>query len=267
MVLASCGTGPVVPAGVCMSTLPRCGCRESNSACPEPCQCPTAASPGGMGSTGLSLSVWCQDPGACNPLPSWGAPSATGTRASAAALIHIHGSLLPNPDCLPGSTYYCPLTSVGLPDIKSDRSLSALYLFPQQLTPHRSILLPGVRRPAPILTENDREGARRHHLGGGGRRGGGPGPATGHWSQSYQNGRDYGRSDGARGGGPPHGGQSRGGGYGGNSYGNDGYGGYGNNSYGGANNYNHSSHSAPPSVKRSGLSFGTSQDRSWILRQ
>lgn len=159
----------------------------------------------------------------------------------------IHGSLLPNPDCLPGSTYYCPLTTVGLPDIKGDRSLSALYFFPQQLTPHRSILLPGVRRPAPILTENDREGARRHHLGGGGRRGGGPGPATGQWSQSYQNGRDYGRSDGARGGGPPHGGQSRGGGYGGNSYGNDGYGGHGHNSYGGANNYSHSSHSAPPS--------------------
>ncbi|GJE84895.1 5'-3' exoribonuclease 2 [Phanerochaete sordida] len=147
----------------------------------------------------------------------------------------IEGSLLPNPDCLPGSTFYCPLTTIGLPDIKGDRSLSALYLFPKQLTPHRSVLLPGVKRPPPVLTEGDRENARRHHLGGGGRGGrGGAGPATGSWSHSYQNGRDYGRSDGANGGGGR-------GGYGSN--------GYGNHSRGGGHygdSYGHNSHSAPP---------------------
>ncbi|KAH9938476.1 XRN 5'-3' exonuclease N-terminus-domain-containing protein [Fomitopsis serialis] len=74
----------------------------------------------------------------------------------------ISGSLLPNPDCIPGSHYYSPFATVDLPDIKGDRSLSAVYLFPKQLTPHRSVLLPGVRRPRPILTEetgNPRNGA------------------------------------------------------------------------------------------------------------
>ncbi|KAJ8523017.1 hypothetical protein ONZ45_g526 [Pleurotus djamor] len=56
----------------------------------------------------------------------------------------IDGSVLPNPDCLPGSTYYSPLPTQNLPDIKNDRSLSVLYFFPKQLTPHRSVLLPEV---------------------------------------------------------------------------------------------------------------------------
>ncbi|KAI0921449.1 hypothetical protein AcW1_004581 [Taiwanofungus camphoratus] len=112
----------------------------------------------------------------------------------------ISGSLLPNPDCVPGSTYYCPLSSQGLPDIKNDRSLSAFYFFPKQLAPHHSVLLPGVRRPRPVLSESDREHARRGGRGrgrgdyGSDRNGrgtpyGGPGS---YGANSYSNGREFG---------------------------------------------------------------------------
>ncbi|KAI0772630.1 XRN 5'-3' exonuclease N-terminus-domain-containing protein [Irpex lacteus] len=101
----------------------------------------------------------------------------------------MSGSMLPNPDCIPGST--------DLPDIKGDRSLSALYFFPKQLQPHRSVLLPGVRRPRPILTEADRENARRGGRGRG--RGGHMDGGRGGYNNSngYGNGnRDYnGRND------------------------------------------------------------------------
>ncbi|KAI0772151.1 hypothetical protein BD413DRAFT_612794 [Trametes elegans] len=176
----------------------------------------------------------------------------------------ISGSLLPNPDCIPDSTYFNPLPSQDLPDIKNDRSLSAFYLFPQQLTPHRSILLPGVRRPKPILNSSDLETARR---GGPGRgRGGGYSDRGGRGGYGGGQGRDFGnRSNGnwqngsqappynssyqayqrGRGGfsqnsGPRNqyndfaapsrgrgGGNSRGGGYGGNQHNSSPYGGYG----------------------------------------
>ncbi|KAI0824633.1 XRN 5'-3' exonuclease N-terminus-domain-containing protein [Trametes gibbosa] len=112
----------------------------------------------------------------------------------------ISGSLLPNPDCIPDSTYFNPLTSQDLPNIKNDRSLSAFYFFPVQLTPHRSVLLPGVRRPKPILSTSDLEMARRGGQGGRGRGGmsdrggrggfgGGQGRDFGHRSNgSWQNG-------------------------------------------------------------------------------
>ncbi|KAI0796479.1 XRN 5'-3' exonuclease N-terminus-domain-containing protein [Abortiporus biennis] len=100
----------------------------------------------------------------------------------------IAGSLLPDPECLPGSTYYCPMETVGLPNIEHDRSLSAFYLFPEQASPHRSVLLPGVRRPKPVLTEEDREFARR---GGRGRGGGYSGQDRGGRGSYGNNGRDY----------------------------------------------------------------------------
>ncbi|KAH9947299.1 exoribonuclease 2 [Amylocystis lapponica] len=112
----------------------------------------------------------------------------------------ISGSLLPNPDCIPGSNYYSPLPSTHLPDIKSDRTLSAFYLYPKQLTPHRSVLLPGVRRPRPVLTEADRESTRRGGRGRGrgdngsfrGSRGNSYGGPPSYNSHPYNNGRDHG---------------------------------------------------------------------------
>ncbi|PPR02491.1 hypothetical protein CVT24_002040 [Panaeolus cyanescens] len=93
----------------------------------------------------------------------------------------MSGSVLPNPECIPGSTYYCPLSEQGLPDIKNDQSLSVRYYFPKQLIPHRSVLLPGVKRPARVLTGEDlevtRNGGRRGR--GGWDRGGGPGRGGG----------------------------------------------------------------------------------------
>ena len=86
--------------------------------------------------------------------------------------------MLPNPACLPGSTYESPLTSVGLPDIRNDRALSALYFYPKQLTPHRSVLLPGVRRPSRILSSEDLELSRAGGSRGGRGRGRGRGGGT-----------------------------------------------------------------------------------------
>ncbi|KAK7060260.1 5'-3' exoribonuclease 2 [Paramarasmius palmivorus] len=87
----------------------------------------------------------------------------------------INGSVMPSPDCLPGSTYLSPFTQENLqeslPDIRNDRSLSVQYFFPKQLTPHRSMLLPGVRRPPRILSQEDLEHSRRGGRGRG--RGGG----------------------------------------------------------------------------------------------
>lgn len=88
----------------------------------------------------------------------------------------MSGSVLPNPDCLPGSTYYSPLPSQNLADIKNDRSLSVLYFFPRQLTPHRSVMLPGVKKSLRVLSANDLEVTRNGGRGrgrGGWDRGGG----------------------------------------------------------------------------------------------
>jgi len=152
----------------------------------------------------------------------------------------MSGSVLPNPECIPGSTYYCPLSSVGLPDIKNDRSLSVLYFFPKQLTPHRSVMLPGARRPQRILSSADlevtRNGGRGRGRGGWDRGGGNMGRGNGmdrsrndpfHSRQNnYGSGQAYGNGRGGGGG-------NRGG-YGSNFDNRSGY----NNSY---------QHSQPPS--------------------
>ena len=87
----------------------------------------------------------------------------------------INGSVLPNPDCIPGSTYYSPLPTQDEPDIKNDRSLTALYFFPKQLVPHRSVLLPGVKRPPRQLSWADTNATQRYvdRNGGSGRGRGG----------------------------------------------------------------------------------------------
>lgn len=156
----------------------------------------------------------------------------------------ISGSVMPNPDCVPGSTYFSHFTEEKIlkeyDDVKNDRSLSVLYYFPKQLSPHRSVLLPGVRRPARVLQANDleitRNGGRGRGRGGfhsdrGGRGGygdrnrndpfhgrsnnytsGGPSSSYGGSRGGYTNGRGSGTP-----GGPPGRG-GYGGGRGGHSY-------------------------------------------------
>ncbi|KAI0036089.1 hypothetical protein K488DRAFT_82455 [Vararia minispora EC-137] len=168
----------------------------------------------------------------------------------------ISGALLPFPDFLPGSTYPSPLTAEGQPDIPSDRSLCALYFFPQQLQPHRSVLLAGVRRPPRTLTSHDIQN-----------RGRGPprgndygglhaqtfasgtyfnGSSYGSASQSYGGGGGGGRDRYSNGGGgygsgrgPPQQGYGGSGGYGGGRGGAGGYSSHANGrgGYGGANGY------------------------------
>ncbi|KAJ6627544.1 XRN 5'-3' exonuclease N-terminus-domain-containing protein [Mycena sp. CBHHK59/15] len=102
----------------------------------------------------------------------------------------ISGSVSRNPDCIPGSTYYSPLPNLML-DIRNDRSLSVFYFFPKQLSPHRSVLLPGVKKPRGALNTSDLDTVRRGARGRGGRdRGGG----RGSWN-NQNNGSDRGRND------------------------------------------------------------------------
>lgn len=187
----------------------------------------------------------------------------------------IAGTIAPDTSCVPGSTFYSPLPSVsGMQDIQNDRSIWTYYDFPPQFTPHRSVLLHGVRLPSRRLTPADADFVLRGSRGGGRGSGVGSGGASGSfrgsrgrrggWSdQGVMYGRDarpsnmqqgpYGAGPYARG---PYGGGPYGGGvlgYGGGPYGggpNSGnpyvarpYGGasaYGGSPYGGA------SYAVPP---------------------
>ncbi|PLW15175.1 hypothetical protein PCANC_12861 [Puccinia coronata f. sp. avenae] len=119
----------------------------------------------------------------------------------------VFGSASPDPECIPGSTFYSPLPTVGLPDISNDKSIFARFYVAEQLLPHRSLLLSGVALDQPTLSNHDRDKTRRsgnqahggnQHYGGDGfhqqRRdyGDGPGIMTHH---------NYGSSNGGQGGG------------------------------------------------------------------
>ncbi|KAJ1308602.1 hypothetical protein OPQ81_004300 [Rhizoctonia solani] len=73
----------------------------------------------------------------------------------------ISGSVLSDPACVPESSYPSPLTKVGLPDIVANRTLSAQFYYPRQTTPHRSVLLPGVRLSPKVLGQADAEHVMR----------------------------------------------------------------------------------------------------------
>ena len=122
----------------------------------------------------------------------------------------ITGFVRRDPDCVPTSTYPSPLTSIGLQDLINDRSISALYEFPPQSTPHRSVLLKGVKKPDRILTEEDREMTRRGGRGGRGGRGrGGRGSYNHHSHNSDYRSAGNGHSGGLRMGNGPVGGMGR----------------------------------------------------------
>lgn len=98
----------------------------------------------------------------------------------------VAGTVERNPTWVPGSTYISPLrTHPELGDIPGDRSVSAYFDFPPQRTPHRSILLPGVKPPARRLTSADAEFVRR------GSRGPPPRPRAGGWYGQAQGAGEY----------------------------------------------------------------------------
>lgn len=137
------------------------------------------------------------------------------------------GSLTADPSCVPGSTYYSPLTSLpDMGDIQNDKSVSAYYDFPEQVTPHRSTLLRGVRLPPRRLTPADQDWVMR---GGRGNGGGGRGPRGRRdgWSdQGVMYGRDA-RPSNSFGGSPYGAGPYGASPYGGGPYGAGPYGGHG----------------------------------------
>ena len=59
----------------------------------------------------------------------------------------ISDYILPEPGLIPGSTYPSPLVKEGMPDIAADNPLAVRYMYPEQKSPHRSALLPGMKRP------------------------------------------------------------------------------------------------------------------------
>lgn len=102
------------------------------------------------------------------------------------------GSVLPDPNCVPASTFDTPIPSISeCPDLNPNDSISVRYYFPRQAHPHRSILLRGYRSEPARLTESDKDwvrrggqGGRRGHRHGGGGNGnvtGGPGMARGRY--------------------------------------------------------------------------------------
>lgn len=134
----------------------------------------------------------------------------------------VLGLLMPDPETVPRSTFFSPLTAVGQPDIDNDTSISAIWFFPPQLSPHRSVLLPGADVAGKILTRTDAEivkrggnprdnfsrpdsfhASRRDIDGQGGRRGGGGGGRGGMRRNDPYSGYDGPRS---RGGPPQNGG-------------------------------------------------------------
>ncbi|GAB1520103.1 5'-3' exoribonuclease 2 [Rhizoctonia solani] len=203
----------------------------------------------------------------------------------------ISGTVLHDPACVPDSSYPSPLTRVGLPDIVANRTLSAQFYYPRQITPHRSILLPGARLAPKVLGQADAEHvmrggeSRRGGRGRGGGRGGTPRDAgfvssTGGYSDrpgayerngsrfsqydSYNGGYGSGYSgNGGPGGYAGYGGNGGGGGYGGYGGGNGGDGGHrgGNDGYrggggGGRGGYNGYDRGSAQRGARGGLPRG-----------
>ena len=143
-------------------------------------------------------------------------------------ISQMAGSLTADSACVPGSTYYSPLTSLpDMKDIPNDKSISAHYDFPEQVTPHRSTLLRGVRLPSRRLTPADQDWVMRGGRGGYGGGGRGPrGRRDGWGDQGVMYGRDA-RPSNSLGGSPygagPYGARP----YSGGPYGAGPYGGYG----------------------------------------
>ncbi|TIB71087.1 hypothetical protein E3Q23_03942 [Wallemia mellicola] len=76
-----------------------------------------------------------------------------------------------DPEVIPGSTFYSPLTSLDdQPDLVDDKSIAVRYTFPEQLHPHKSIILRSFKHKPKQLTQYDIEKARNggdNHRGGG----------------------------------------------------------------------------------------------------
>jgi 5'-3' exoribonuclease 2 len=163
------------------------------------------------------------------------------------------GFVLPDPACIPGATFDSPLPSLS--DIYNDQSISATFSFPPQATPHRSILLPGVRRAATTLSSYDKDNVRR---GGGDRENNG---FSGNQRSNPDRGPGFAKLDNRGGRGGYQGNQGNGGGAGGYQGGRyeqsqqqqqpqsrDAYSGYGQGApaYGSSGSYN--PRSGPPPV-------------------
>lgn len=148
------------------------------------------------------------------------------------------GTVLPDESCVPNSTFINPLPSLPLSDLKNDKSISAYWWMPEQITPHTSSLLPGYRPVKRVLTADDIETIKRGGNGEGGRDRHRRGPAgDGFHAQrrDLENGprRDARDVANARGGGGYQGRNGWDNGPRGGNYSNNNYSGGGRNDYGG----------------------------------
>ncbi|GHJ88500.1 hypothetical protein NliqN6_4902 [Naganishia liquefaciens] len=70
----------------------------------------------------------------------------------------VFGAIQRDDTCIPGSTLDTPIPGIeACPDIHDNKAISIVYIFPKQLKPHKSSLLPGVREPRPVLDDYDRQ--------------------------------------------------------------------------------------------------------------
>ena len=77
---------------------------------------------------------------------------------------NLFGIVELDPDLIPGSTFYSPLSLEDQPDLIDDKSISAKYEFPKQVKPHKSLILKNFIFKNQQLSQYDLEKTR----GGGG---------------------------------------------------------------------------------------------------
>ncbi|KAJ1981667.1 5'-3' exoribonuclease 2 [Dimargaris xerosporica] len=118
----------------------------------------------------------------------------------------IAGFIGRDPQCIPHTTFHSPFPAeLGKGDISDDNSISVVYRLPERKPDHHFVsgLLPGVRMPPRVLSDDDFQRMYRRFGGPRGADGGGGGYHSENWSQyhvPHRSGGGY-RGGGGRGGG------------------------------------------------------------------
>lgn len=172
----------------------------------------------------------------------------------------MSGKVEKNESYLPSSALVFPLPNGGMPDLDEDASMSVYYSMPPTSSSHKSMLLPGVKPPAPVLDHSDIAMTKSRASNSGRGYGGAPlDNQNGGRGRINYGGGDSRNGNGGRGGRDSYGGGGRGGGgyqsnghngggggYQGNGY-NGGGGGYQGNGYNGGGNRGGYQSGPPPS--------------------
>ncbi|KAG8629244.1 hypothetical protein KVT40_003109 [Elsinoe batatas] len=72
------------------------------------------------------------------------------------------GKVTKNEDYIPSSSLTFPLEGAGMPDLEEDNSITVHYSMPPSTHLHKSMLLPGVKLPTPMLDATDADAIRNY---------------------------------------------------------------------------------------------------------